>query len=274
MSGGAIVYARASTEELDADALALAAQHDVATAAVSERGWRLHASALDRRVDGSVIPYKRPALRQALGDLVAGAAGALVVARLDRVSHSVRIWADLVEFSHKERWRIVVVEEGFELPPDSGEGAGALLAEAARVEQRWLSARTRAGIAAAEAEGTRLGRPVEYSSEARQRIQELRAAGKTLQQIASHLAAAGIETPRGGRWRASTVHRLLHSARLDEQAAARAESQGTGRTPQAATPQAATPPADQAGLAADFDRRFPDSYNPSQPPGAEDRDAR
>ena len=72
MSGGAIVYARASTEELDADALALAAQHDVAIAAVSERGWRLHASALDRRVDGSVIPYKRPALRQALGDLVAG----------------------------------------------------------------------------------------------------------------------------------------------------------------------------------------------------------
>ena len=132
MSGGAIVYARASTEELDADALALAAQHDVATAAVSGRGWRLHASALDRRVDGSVIPYKRPALRQALGDLVAGAAGALVVARLDRVSHSVRIWADLVESSHKERWRIVVVEEGFELPSDSGEGAGALLAEAAR----------------------------------------------------------------------------------------------------------------------------------------------
>ncbi|MXV89564.1 MAG: hypothetical protein F4121_11935 [Acidimicrobiia bacterium] len=258
MSVGAIVYARASTEELAADALALTAQHDVATAAAIERGWRVHASALDRDIDGSVPLRERPALREALAGLATGTAGALVVARLDRVSHSVRIWTDLVERSYQQRWAMVAVEEGFELPSDSGAGAVALLAEAARVEQRWLSARTRAGIAAAEASGTRLGRPVEYSAEARQRIQELRAAGNTFQQIADQLTAEAVATPRGGRWHPGSIYKLIRSARLDEEAAAKADSEDTSPTPRVATP-----PEGQAELAAAFDRRFPDSYNPS-----------
>ena len=258
MSVGAIVYARASTEELAADAPALAAQHDSVAAAVAGRGWWIHASALDRGVDSSVAPDERPALGAALADLGGGVGGALVVARLDRVSYSVRIWADLVERSYEQRWAIVVVEEGFELPFDSGEGAVALFAAAAREEQRWLSARTRAGLAAAQAGGTRLGRPVEHTAEARQLIQELRAAGNTFQQIADHLTVEGIPTPRVGSWHPGTIYKLLRSARLDEQASASAISQDTRPAPQAATPAA-----DEAQLAADFDRRFPDSYNPS-----------
>ncbi|MDE0653918.1 MAG: recombinase family protein [bacterium] len=269
MSVGAIVYARASTEELAFDALALAAQHDTAAAAVAARGWRVHASALDRGIDSSVAPDERPALGRTLADLAGGAAGALVVARLDRVSHSVRIWADLVERSYQQRWAIVVVEEGFESPSDSGEGAAALFAAAARVEQRRRSARARAGLAAARAGGTRLGRPIEHTPEARQLIQELRAAGNTYQQIADHLTAAEIPTARGGRWRASTVHRLLRSTRFDEQAVAGAALQDSGSTPAAGAPSA-----DQAERAAEFDRQFPDSYNLSRPPDAEDRDAR
>ena len=256
MSVGAIVYARASTEELASDVLTLAAQYDTVSAAVAASGWWIHASAIDRDVDSSVVPDERPALGLALEDLASGAAGALVVARLDRVSHSVRIWADLVERSYQQRWAIVVAVEGYELPSDSGERAVALLAAAAREEQRWLSARTRAGLAAAQAGGTRLGRPVEHTAEARQLIKELRAAGNTFQQIADRLTADGIPTARGGRWRASTVHRLLRSARLDEQVAASATSQDTESTPEVAAPSA-----DQAELAADFDRRFPDSYN-------------
>ena len=257
MSVGAIIYARASAGELPSDALALAAQHDAAAVAVDARGWGVHASAIDRDIDGAVAPDQRPALEPALADLASGAAGALVVARLDRISHSVRIWADLVERSYQQRWAIVVVEEGFELPSDSGEEAAALLAAAARVEQRRRSARARAGLAAAQAGGKRLGRPVEHTAEARQRIQELRAAGNSFQKIADHLTAAGIPTARGGRWRASTVHRLLRSARLDEQAA-RATLQDT-----APTSPPTTRPADEAAHAADFDRRFPHSYNPS-----------
>ena len=256
MSGGAIVYARSSTEELASDALTLATQHDTAADTVAGRGWWIHALALDRGVDSSVAPDERPALGRALADLAGDAVGALVVARLDRLSHSVRIWADVVERSYQQRWALVVVEEGFELPSDSGEGAVALLAAAGRVEQRWLSARTRAGLAAAQAGGTRLGRPVEHTPEARQLIQELRAAGNTFQQITDHLTAEGIPTPRGGRWHPGTIYKLLRSARLDEQAAASGSSQDAGPASQAAAP-----PADQADLAADFDRRFPDSYN-------------
>ena len=256
MSVGAIVYARASTEELASDALALAAQHDTTAGAIKGRGWWIHASALDRGVDSSVAPTERPALGRALADLAGGAVGALVVARLDRVSSSLRVWTDLVERSYHQRWAIVVVEEGFELPSDRGEDAVALLAEVGRVEQRWLRDRARAGLAAAQAGGTRLGRPVEHTPEVRQLIRELRAAGNTFQQIADHLTAEGIPTPRGGRWHPGSIHKLLHSARLDEQAAASATSQDAG-----STPKVATPPAGEAELSAGFDRRFPDSYN-------------
>lgn len=256
MNVGAIAYARASTEELDVDVMTLAAQYDTVSHSVAERGWRLYACALDRGIDSSTPPEERSALGPALEDLSGGAAGALVVASLNRVSHGVRIWADLVERSHQQRWAIVVVEEGFELSVDGSEGAAALLAAAAREEQRWLSSRTRAGLAAAQAGGARLGRPVEHTPEARRLVGEMRAAGKTLQQIADHLTAEGIPTPRGGRWHRGTIHNLLRSARLDEQAAASATFQETG-----STAKVATPAADEISLSADFDRRFPDSYN-------------
>ena len=265
MSVGAIAYARASEEELTGDAVALAEQFDTVAAVIGARGWRTHACALDRGIDSSASLDERPALWRALGDLVDGAAGALVVARLDRVSHSVRIWADLVERSYQQRWAIVVPNEGVELSVDGGEGAATLLGAAAREEQRWLSARTRAGIAAAQAGGTRLGRPVEHSVAARRLVEELHADGKSLQQIADDLTARGIPTPRGGRWHSGTIHKILHSADLDAQAAAKAETIAAAKGTEPA-PAVAPSTADQAARAAEFDQRFPDSYNLCEPP--------
>ena len=262
MSVRAIAYARASPEETAADVLALTQQYDAVLAAIAERGWEPFAYALDRDIESPVAADERPALGRALEDLAGGAAGALVVARLDSISHSVRIWADLVERSYQQRWAIVV-EEGFELPSDSGGGAAALLAAAAREEHQWLSTRIRAGLAATQAKGTRLGRPVEHTAHTRQLVAELRAAGKTLQQIADQLAADGIPTPRGGRWHPSTIHKLLQSAHLDAQAAANETHPNTKPTHNLPTP-----PTDQADLATDLDRKYPDSYNLAHPPPA------
>ena len=269
MSVRAIAYARASTEELAADNLTLATQHDSVSAAVAERSWEPFACAIDRNIDASVAPGERPALGRALEDLAAGAAGALVIARLDRISHSVLIWADLVELSCQQGWATIVAEGGYDLSTGSGESVAALLAAAAREEQRWTKARIRAGLAAVQASGTRLGRPVEHSPETRHLVAELRAAGKTLRQIADQLTAHGVRTPRGGRWHPSTIHTILKSAHLDTQAAASGFSQDT-----MPTQNVATPPADQAALAADLDRRFPDSYNLSPPLAPESRGAR
>lgn len=264
MSVGAIAYARASEEEFAADAVALADQYDTVAAVIAARSWRAHACALDRGIDSSANLTERPALSRALRDLADGVAGALVVAHLDRVSHSVRIWADLVERSYHQRWAIVVFGEGVELSVDAGEGAATLLGAAAREEQRWLSARTRAGLAAAQASGTRLGRPVEHTVEARRIVGELHADGKSLQQIADDLTARGIPTPRGGRWHSGTIHKILQSADLDAQAAAKATTDVAAQGTEPART-VAPPTADLAARAADFDQRFPGSYNLTEP---------
>ena len=259
MSVRAIAYARAAPEETAANPLTLCEQHDTISAAIAQRRWDTYAWALDRNIDSPIAANQRPALSRALADLAAGAAGALVVARLDRVSHSVRIWADLVERSYQQHWAIVVIDEGFHLPSTSAATTAALLAAAAREEHQWLSTRTRAGLAAAQATGTRLGRPVEHTPQTRQLVAELRAAGKTLQQIADQLTADGTPTPRGGQWHRSTIHQLLQSTHLDEQAA-------TNKTRPNTTPTVRLTPADQTERAADLDRKLPDSYNPAPPP--------
>ena len=78
------------------------------------------------------------------------------------------------------------------------------------------------------------------------------AAGKTLQQIADQLAAAGTPTPRGGQWHRSTIHKLLQSARLDERAAADQTRPETGPAPTVRLP-----PAGQAERAVDLDGKLP-----------------
>ena len=217
----AFAYARVSTEDQADEGLGIAAQLDVARAAIAERDWVLVGEVVDAAVGGSVAPERRPALGPALEALdVAGAAAALVVARLDRVTRSLLAWAELVERSRRRGWAIVAVAEGFDLSTDSGELTAGLLASVAQYERRLIGARTREAMAAAKARGARFGRPIEHSPEARRIVGEMRAGGATLQEIADRLVAEEIPTPRGGRWWTSTVHAIVVSLRLDAEAAA------------------------------------------------------
>ena len=208
-----------STEDQADEGLGIAAQIDVARAAIVERGWALAGEIVDAGVSGSVAPERRPALGPALEALDAGNAEALVVSRLDRVTRSLLAWAELVERSRRRGWAIVVVAEGFDLSTDSGELTAALLAALAQYERRLIGARTREAMAAAKARGARYGRPIEHAPEARRIVGEMRAGAATLQAIADRLTAEGIPTPRGGPWRTSNVDGILRSLRLDAEAA-------------------------------------------------------
>ena len=214
----ALAYARVSTEEQAESGLGLDAQLASAHAAVCDRGWALAGSVIDAGVSGSVAPDRRDALGPALEALDAGDAGALVVARLDRITRSLLAWAELVERSRRRGWAIVAVAEGFDLSTDSGEMAAGVLAVVAQYERRLIGARTREAMAAAKARGARFGRPVEHSPAARQMVVAMRESGATLQQIADRLTLEGVPTPRGGRWHLSTVRSILVSHRLDVEA--------------------------------------------------------
>ena len=107
----AFAYARVSTEDQADSGLVLDAQIAAATAAIRTRGWALAGELVDGGVSGATPPEQRPALEA----LDRRAGGALVVARLDRITRSLLAWAALVERSRRRGWAIVAVDEGFDL---------------------------------------------------------------------------------------------------------------------------------------------------------------
>ena len=77
-------------------------------------------------------------------------------------------------------------------------------------ESQSIGARISAGMRAAQAEGVRIGRPLDHHSpETVRLIAELRSSGSSLRAIASHLNEDGVLTARGGKWYASTVRNIL-----------------------------------------------------------------
>jgi hypothetical protein len=71
-------------------------------------------------------------------------------------------------------------------------------------------------MAAARERGVRLGRPPAPTGHAARRAAQLRAAGKSLTQIAATLDVEGVPTPSGkGAWAKSSVRHIL--ARWDQE---------------------------------------------------------
>ena len=211
----ALAYARFSTEERADPGAGIDEQLDTVCAAIAERGWELAAEVTDREVSAAEHPSRRAGFGPALEALAAGAADALVVARLDRVTRSPLAWAEIAERSRLHGWTLLAVAEGLDLRTDNDE----MFAVVARCGRRFITTRTKEGIKAAKARGTRLGRPVEHSQTVRSAVESARAKGATLRQIADQLTYEGQTTPRGGRWHPNTVRSILNSSRLDAEAA-------------------------------------------------------
>ena len=192
----ALVYAAAAPGGLGGPQMSITHQMNTARAAAAEQRWRI----VDSVVSASGGPVSsRPELKTVLRRLNRGDANMLVVARLGCVADNPAALTDLA--AKAALWPVTVA------------------AELARAQRRLKAGRTREAMAAAKAAGRRLGRPVEHSAETRRLVQEMRSSGATLQAIVDHLNVAEVPTPRGGRWHPSTVRSILHSGRLDNEAA-------------------------------------------------------
>lgn len=158
----------------------------------------------------------RPELAKAL-ELVRKTGAELLVSKLDRLSRKVSFIAALME-DPKVRFRVASM-------PNAEEFQLHVYAALAEQERKFISARTKAALAAAKERGRKLGglRPktqarneaIQANAKARANkvakiVLPLRDKGESLRGIATALDAAGVETARGGKWTAKQVQRTLN----------------------------------------------------------------
>jgi DNA invertase Pin-like site-specific DNA recombinase len=213
-----VTYLRVSTERQGQSGLGLEAQRAAVVSHVLGRG-EVVAEFVEvesgKRAD-------RPELARALAK--AKRAGAvLLIAKLDRLARNVAFIANLLESG---------VEVTAADMPEANRFVLHIMAAVAEQEGRAISERTKAALAAAKARGIKLGWSIpERASEQRQAakkgaavnkalalahaenvlpmIQQTRAEGASLRQIAMKLNARGVKTARGGKWHATTVRNII-----------------------------------------------------------------
>ena len=201
-------YVRVSTEEQSASGAGLAAQRKAIEAECERRGWELVETIEDRGY--SAKDLKRPGIQLALEMLGSGDAGALVVAKLDRLSRSMLDFTAVMDIAQRQSWALVAMDCAVDTTTPAGEAMANVLATFAQFERRLISQRTKDALAEKRRQGVRLGRPRTLPSEVVDRIQAERRAERTLAAIAEGLNADRVPTAHGGRkWWPETVRGVL-----------------------------------------------------------------
>jgi len=221
----AVAYIRVSKDEqkLGPEAQRASIEAWAAREGVTVAAWHVDAGVC------SVTPIdERPALGAALASLREHGAGALVVAKRDRIARDVMLTA-MVERAAGAIGAAVVSA--------AGEGNGATPADqfmrtvidgAAQYERALIRARTKGALAVIRARGQKTGGgvpfgyaladdgrtlvPVATEQATIARARELAAGGHSLRAIAGILAAEGHVSRKGGAFAAPQVSRMLANA--------------------------------------------------------------
>lgn len=187
----------------------------------------------------SAKTLERPAIQRAIAALRAGEAAGLLVAKLDRLTRSVKDLGHLIEDVFHERSGLSLLSVHDSLDPRTAAGRLVLnvLTSVAQWEREATAERTREVLAHLQAEGVHLGavpvgirRGEQLDAHGRRvlladvegalvidRILRLSNAGHGVRAIAQRLTADGVRTPRGGTtWQPTVVFRILKRARAAE----------------------------------------------------------
>jgi DNA invertase Pin-like site-specific DNA recombinase len=179
----AAVYARVSTLDQEPET-----QLRELRAFVERRGWQLEEAHVyvDKGVSGA--KDRRPALDRLMAAAKQRKVDVVVVWALDRLGRSLRHLVTTLD----ELGALGVDLACYTQPIDTTTPAGRLtfgvLGAVAEFERSMVRERVRAGLARARAAGTRVGRPPARVD--REQVLSLRAAGKSLRQIADVVGAS------------------------------------------------------------------------------------
>ena len=221
----AIGYVRVSTDQQADRGVSLQAQTERVRAMASVQGAEL----VDIEVDGgeSAKSMKRPGLQRILAMVEAGAVQAVIVAKLDRLTRSVKDMCSLLELFEKRKVALISVAESL----DTGSAAGRLVITIMGAVSQWereaIGERTREALRHKGSKRERVGTigyglrlaadgvhveecPLEQAALAE--IRRLRNEGRSIRGIAMALNTRGYRTRRGTDWRLESVARVLGNA--------------------------------------------------------------
>ncbi len=150
----------------------------------------------------------RPGIQRALSLLGNGPEG-ILVAKIDRLTRSVRDLTDLVELYFVDRYTLLSVGDAIDTRTATGRLVIGLIGQIAQWERETIAERTRDGLREAQRRGVRLGRVAYADRAVIDRMCEMRARRCVIKEICAALDADGIPAPQGGRWNWNTVREVL-----------------------------------------------------------------
>jgi site-specific DNA recombinase len=221
----AIGYVRVSTDKQADHGVSLEAQEAKIRAMATVQG----ADIVELIVDGgeSAKNLSRPGMTRLLSLVNDGKVDTVVIAKLDRLTRSVKDLAELLERFQRRGVSLVSVAESL----DTGSAAGRLVINIMTAVSQWereaIGERTRDAMRHKRSNGERVGN-IAYGyrlAEAGQRLEpdpseqavvarihELRRRRRTLREIAATLNGHGWHTRRGSAWRHEHIARILKAA--------------------------------------------------------------
>jgi site-specific DNA recombinase len=222
-----IGYRRVSTEEQSHSGLGLAAQDAKIRAYCDLYELKLVRMVSDDGASGKNLD--RVGIQSVLAELRRRKDGVegVVIAKLDRLTRSLRDWADLIDefFSEKAGKRLFSVGDSIDTRTAGGRLVLNVLMTVAQWEREIIGERTKDALQAKIAKGERCGRvrfgydlagdgkslvpnPAEQAAIAR--MKEWKAQGMSYRDMVKLVEDLGIETKEGGRvWMPMTIRRIL-----------------------------------------------------------------
>lgn len=222
-----IGYIRVSTEEQATSGQSLDAQRAKLTAYASLYELELVDIIVDAGASAKTL--NRKGLQAALASLRRGEADGLLIAKLDRLSRSVKDWNTLIDgfFGEKAGKQLFSVADCIDTRTAAGRLVLNVLMSVAQWERETIGERTRDTLRFKISKGERCGKvrfgytlgddgktlvPSATEQEAIVLMQRLRSEGESYRKIAAELNTRTISTKEGGQWQPMTVRNILARA--------------------------------------------------------------
>ncbi len=220
----ALGYVRVSTERQADEGVSLAAQEAKVRAMAVVRGVELAEVIIDAESGKSL---NRVGAQRLLEMVSRGEVGTVIIAKLDRLTRSVRDLCGLLELFEKKNVALVSVAESLDTSSAAGRLVITIMGAVNQWERESIGERTRDALRHKRSKSERVGNihfgyrlagdgkhvePDPAEQAALCEMHELRKRGGTLRSIAAHLNEKGHRTRRGSAWRHTYIASMLAAA--------------------------------------------------------------